>query len=228
MKINNMETVEFKSDDYILTGTLHLSKDTPTPMVIGCHGLMADRNSPKQVGLAQACTRRGIGYFRFDHRGCGDSQGEFDHVTSLKGRREDLFDAIRFLHSTGCCNGDIGLFGSSMGGAVCLSIYDAVKVAAMVTVAAPLHSRFPHAGDHPQNMSFNISRAIRGVRNILIFHGEQDEIVPVSHADTLYALASRPKKLIIQPNGDHRMSDSVHQKAFIRESVDWFAKSLLV
>jgi len=222
-----METVTFTSDGYRLTGTLHLPESTPSPMVIGCHGLMADRNSPKQVGLAQACTRRGIGYFRFDHRGCGDSQGEFDQVTSLKGRREDLFDAIRFLHSTNLCNGDIGLFGSSMGGAVCLSIHNAVKMTAMVTFAAPLHSRLPHAGDHPQNMSFDITKEIQDVRNILIFHGEQDEVVLLSHAMTLYAHASDPKELIIQSNGDHRMSNPKHQEVFIRESVEWFTRYLI-
>jgi predicted acyl esterase len=140
MKINYMETVTFKSNGYSLTGTLHLPQATPAPMVIGCHGLMADRNSPKQVGLAQACTRRGIGYFRFDHRGCGDSQGEFDQVTSLKGRREDLFDAIRFLHATDLCNGDIGLFGSSMGGTVCISVADVLNIDAWVTYASPIRS----------------------------------------------------------------------------------------
>ena len=220
-----MEIVTFNSDRYILTGTLHRPETTPAPMVIGCHGLMADRNSPKQVGLAQACTHRGIGYFRFDHRGCGDSQGEFDQVTSLKGRREDLLDAIRFMNSTDLCNGDIGLFGSSMGGAVCLSVHNAVKVTAMVTVAAPLHSRFPRAEDHPQKLSFDITNDIQGVKNLHAFHGEKDEVVPLSHARMLHAQASDPKKLTIQPGGNHRMSDPVHQETFIQESVDWFTNS---
>jgi alpha-beta hydrolase superfamily lysophospholipase len=222
-----METVIFKSDGYKLTGTLHLPETTPAPMVIGCHGLMADRNSPKQVGLAQACTRKGIGYFRFDHRGCGDSQGKFEKVTSLEGRQEDLLSAIRFLRSTNLCKGDIGLFGSSMGGAVCLSVHGATGVNALVTFAAPLHNRFPHAEHHPQKLSFDITHDIQGVGNIHIFHGENDEIVPLSHANMLHAQASNPKKLTIQKGGDHRMSNPEHQEMFIRETVDWFANSLV-
>ena len=224
-EMNDMKTVEFGSDGYTLVGSLHLPKAIPAPMVVGCHGLMADRNSPKQKALAQACSRQGIGYFRFDHRGCGDSQGIFNWAALLEGRQKDLLGAIRFLRSTDLCNGDIGLFGSSMGGAVCLSVYSAVEVSVIVTFAAPLHSRFPHTVDHPRKLSFDITNGIQGVGNILIFHGEKDEIVPLSHARMLHAQASAPKRLTIQPGGDHRMSDPVHQELFIRDSVAWFANS---
>ena len=220
-----MGIITFESDGYALMGTLHLPKTTPAPVVIGCHGLVADRNSPKQKALAQACSRQGIGYLRFDHRGCGDSQGEFSQVTSLEARRSDLLDAIGFLHSTGFCNGKIGLFGSSMGGAVCLSVGSAAGARVMVTFAAPLHSRFAHAGDHPIGLSFDITNEIQGVRNIHIFHGEEDDVVPLDHARLLLERASNPKKLTIQPGGDHRMSDPAHQASFIRESVGWFAGS---
>ena len=217
-----METVEFKSDGHALAGTLHRPKASAAPIVIGCHGLMANRNSPKQVKLAQACCRQGIGYFRFDHRGCGESQGEFNRVTSLAGRRQDLLDAIRFVRSLDACNGHIGLFGSSMGGAVCLSVHDTADVAVMVTFAAPLHSRFSHADNHPPDLSFDITGESHQVKNILILHGECDEVVPLSHARRLYGHASHPKKLIIQPGGDHRMSDPDHQATFIRKSTNWF------
>lgn len=222
-----METLTFQSDDYMLTGTLHFPAATPAPMVIGCHGLMADRNSPKQLDLAQACCQQGIGYFRFDHRGCGDSQGAFSRVTSLEGRQKDLLDAIQRVRSLDVCNGVIGLFGSSMGGAVCLSVCKKENIKAMVTLAAPLHSRFPQAEDHPLNSSFDITDEAGRVKNILIFHGECDEVVPLAHARSLYDRASRPKKLNIQPGGDHRMSNPRHQELFIRESVAWFTEYLL-
>ena len=219
-----METLEFTSGGYTLIGTLHLPEPPPAPMVIGCHGLIADRSSPKQLGLAHACCRQGIGYFRFDHRGCGDSQGEFNRLTSLEGRQLDLMNAIQLVRSLDACNGVIGLFGSSMGGTVCLSVYPAENITATVVVAAPLHSRFSHAEDHPLSLSFDITEEASRVKNILIFHGECDEVVPLSHARSLYARASRPKKLTIQLAGDHRMSNPEHQSTFIRESVAWFRK----
>lgn len=224
METEYMKTIEFKSQGFALVGTLHLPEVTPAPMVIGCHGLMADRNSPKQIRLAQACCRDGIGYFRFDHRGCGESQGDFNQVTSLEGRRQDLLDAMRFVRSLDACNASLGLFGSSMGGAVCLSVWKTEEIDVMVTVAAPLHSRFPHAEEDHLKSSFDLREAIQGVKSILIFHGEQDEVVPLSHARELYAQASHPKKLIVQPTGDHRMSKPGHQETFIQESVAWYAK----
>ncbi len=193
-----MQTVEFNSDEYTLMGSLHLPGDKPAPFVIGCHGLMADRSSPKQLGLAHACCRQGIGYFRFDHRGCGDSQGEFDRVTSLEGRQLDLLNAIRLVRSLDACNDVIGLFGSSMGGTVCLSVYPAENITAMVIVAAPLHSLFPQAENHHLKGSFDISTELKQVKNIHIFHGEYDEVVPLTHARTLYELASQPKKLTLK------------------------------
>ena len=221
-----METIEFKSDEYTLMGSLHLPGDKSAPFVIGCHGLMADRRSPKQVRLAHACCGQGIGYFRFDHRGCGDSQGEFNRVTSLEGRQLDLLNAIQLVRSLDACNGVIGLFGSSMGGTVCLSVCHAENITAMVIVASPLHSHFPQAAHHHLNVSFDITTEIKQVKNIHIFHGEHDEVVPLTHARTLYGLASQPKKLTIQLAGDHRMSNPEHQSTFIRESVDWFKKYL--
>ncbi len=145
---------------------------------------------------------------------------------NLAGRQQDLLDAIRLVRSQETCNGNIGLFGSSMGGAVCLSVHNAADVTVMVTFAAPLHSRFPHTVDHPLKLSFDITNNVQGVHNIHIFHGEEDEIVPLSHARMLHAQASDPKKLTVQLGGDHRMSDTGHQNAFIRQSVKWFAKSL--
>ena len=219
-----METITFESDEYRLTGTLHLPAVCPAPVVIGCHGLKADRNSPKQIALAEACREKGIGYFRFDHRGCGDSQGAFDRVASLEARRRDLVSAVNLVVSLDACNGVIGLFGSSMGGTVCLSSFGMVGAAAIVTFAAPLHNRFLHSVDSPLEWSFDVTANIGRVKNILVIHGEYDEVVPLSHAEALYKHASRPKKMIIQPGGDHRMSDPGHQSAFVLECVAWYKK----
>jgi len=229
MKNNNestVKTIAFKSDQYLLKGSLHLPENDLPPVVIGCHGLAANRQSPKQIGLAKACCRQGIAYFRFDHRGCGDSQGEFESVTSLGARIHDLLSAVRLVRSMNFCNNKIGLFGSSLGGTVCLSVAGSEEITAMVTFAAPLHHRLPQAAGQGSKLRFDITNTIRGVNNIHIFHGERDTVVPLDHARRLYANAALPKKLTIQPAGDHRMSDPDHQNAFIRESVKWFAKKL--
>jgi putative redox protein len=42
-------------------------------------------------------------------------------------------------------------------------------------------------------------------RPLLIVHGEQDEIVPLSHAWSLYQKAGEPKKIVIIPGGGHKL-----------------------
>lgn len=228
MKNNNestVKTIAFKSDQYLLKGSLHLPENDLPPVVIGCHGLAANRQSPKQIGLAKACCRQGIAYFRFDHRGCGDSQRRFASVTTLEARCRDLIGAIQLIRSMNQFNGKIGLFGSSLGGTVCLSVAGSEEITAMVTFAAPLHHRLPQAAGQGSKLRFDITNTIRGVNNIHIFHGERDTVVPLAHARHLYANAALPKKLTIQPAGDHRMSNTVHQELFRKESVSWFASS---
>ena len=91
--------VEFWADEFRLIGTLYQPPKRTNQTVIGCHGLLSDRTSPKQVALARRCNALGIAYFAFDHRGCGDSQGDFEKVTSLAARVRDLLAAVQFIHT---------------------------------------------------------------------------------------------------------------------------------
>jgi dipeptidyl aminopeptidase/acylaminoacyl peptidase len=87
----------------------------------------------------------------------------------------------------------------------------------------------PHHGEPQydvQKNSFNIIKTLSGISNILIFHGEKDTVVPPDHAWEIFQRAGDPKKLIIQNNGDHRMSNPDHQQEFIREASLWFKSGL--
>lgn len=236
----NLKEISFHSDGLILKGTLHLPAADKPPVVIGCHGLYSNRHSPKQIALAIACNAHDMAYFRFDHRGCGNSQGKFAAVTSLEARCRDLKNAMDLIESRGDTGRRIGLFGSSMGGTVCLCVAGELKVSPIVTFAAPLRSAIQHEG-HNHSTSpdaggifldagksdFDVSENLSRISNILIFHGEADETVPLSHALEIHRLAENPKKIIVQPNGDHRMSNKEHQEDFIREASSWFKSGLI-
>jgi uncharacterized protein len=235
-----MIEVHFSSDNLTLKGTLHLPPVEKPPVVIGSHGLYSSANSPKQVALAEACNRMGLAFSRFDHRGCGGSQGEFKKVTTLEARCRDLKCAVEMIRARTDIGSRIGLFGSSMGGTVCLCIADELAVNAMVTYAAPIRSKIFREGAGKlekansagiffdlNKQPFDISGRLSAIRNILIIHGDADEIVPLSHAREFYHRVGHPKKLIVQSHGDHPMSDKNHQEAFIQESVSWFNNSLL-
>ena len=229
------ENISFNSDSLQLKGVLHLPDDGQPPVVIGSHGLYSSGSSPKQIALAEQCNRLGIAYFRFDHRGCGSSEGQFDLVTSLEARCQDLMAAVESINNRIDTGGCLGLFGSSMGGTVCLGAASRVAADAVVTFAAPIRSNL--TGNQSEmsgsdiffdaaRRKFDITKELSKISNILVFHGEADDVVPVSHAREIHQLARNPKKIIIQKQGDHPMSNKEHQKEFVREASSWFKHGL--
>jgi len=233
------QMIHFSSDDYGLSGMLHLPETENPPVIIGSHGLFSTGDSPKQIALAEECIKRGMAFFRFDHRGCGRSDGDFAIATTFEGRCRDLTRAIEVMQARPETGNRIGLFGSSFGGAACLAVAPQFDIAAIVTVAAPLCSesiRSPYVND-PANspliealdrtsLFFDLRDKIGNLTHLLIFHGNKDAIVPFSNARELYAKASEPKRLIRQEGGDHSMSDPKHQKEFMDLAAGWFEKYL--
>jgi alpha-beta hydrolase superfamily lysophospholipase len=206
------------------------------PFVIGCHGLFADKNSPKQIELAKHCNQLNMAYFRFDHRGCGESSAPFEAVTSLEARCTDLKAAANMLEARDDLGNPMGLFGSSMGGCVCLAAARDLAARAVVTWAAPIRSAdLEPPYDLPaerldipfKNNPFDIRTQLAGLCNILILHSNADQTVPLSHAEEIYECVSEPKKLVVFPHSDHRMSRPADQQVFLQEATLWFQRFLL-
>jgi fermentation-respiration switch protein FrsA (DUF1100 family) len=161
-----------------------------------------------------------------------------DHTT-LDNRCSDLLHAIRHLTGRADLGKRVGLFGSSMGGAVCLRVAAQADIASLVTFAAPVRSRplkiaDPHAEMDPGRArmaavlreDYDLGAELKKLRNIMVFHGEPDDVVPVAHAHEIFQRAAQPKRLVIQPRGDHLMSDPRHQQEFIREASLWLSRGL--
>ena len=231
--------ITFLSGEFLLKGTLHLPNVDQPPVVIGSHGLLSSSRSPKQIELALKCNEYGIAFFRFDHRGRGQSEGDFRKVTSLEARCIDLVSAVKCIQSRADIGNRLGLFGSSMGGAVCISAASLLAVDAMVTYAAPVRSSsimeaLEKTNDssiipslfEEQHLRFDLSDKLSNLHHILIFHGDSDNVVPPSNAQEIYSTASEPKKIIMQRQGDHRMSTEEHQKSFLKAAVNWFKTHL--
>lgn len=231
----NPKNIDFTSDGFHLKGTLHLPDTERPPVVIGSHGLFSSGSSPKQIALADNCNALDIGFFRFDHRGCGQSDGLFKEVTSFKARCHDLVSAIKIIKTRKDTGHRIGLFGSSLGGAVCIAAATDIDMGPLVTFASPVRTpSLTESGKKPAipdvtylpfnkiNLHWDISANLSRLHHILIFHGEDDALVPLSDAHEIYEKAGRPKKLIIQKKGDHRMSKKKHQEEFVLEAALWF------
>lgn len=232
------KNITFSSGDFQLKGVLHLPLDSDKPpVVIGSHGLFSDKDSPKQIALAEHCNAHGMAYFRFDHRGCGDSEGNFKEVTGFDARCNDLLSAVSSMREQEELGKKIALFGSSLGGAACLGIFQKAEISALVTFAAPIRSepvframeKADDAGMKDFNLPalhFDLSGKLSGISHALIFHGDSDKVVSPSDAHRIYQKAALPKRVILLKNGDHRMSREDNQEKFYRESVLWFRKWL--
>lgn len=132
----------------------------------------------------------------------------------------------------------IGLFGSSMGGATSIAAASLLKPSAMVTVAAlvdgsPLVSALTESdidlpdGTSPEAIgAFDLVAAAKELNRLLIIHGDSDELVPMDHAKRLFEAAHDPKRLVLLPDGDHRLSRPDHQIQFLEEATSWFIRHL--
>jgi fermentation-respiration switch protein FrsA (DUF1100 family) len=157
----------------------------------------------------------------------------------LDARCRDLVNAMHAMAQRNDLGKRIGLFGSSMGGAVCLRVAGRVEIAATVTFAAPIRSRVlttppEQSKENPGQaqigevlkQDFDLGPELAGLRGILIFHGDADAVVPVAHAHEIFQRAAEPKRLVLLPGGDHLMSDPRHQTHFIKEAAAWLKRGL--
>ncbi len=131
MSDTSQKVLTFTSANIHLEGVFHLpDKDNP-PVVIGSHGLLSTKESPKQIALAEKCTEMGVAYFRIDHTGCGSSKGTFTETT-LDTRINDVLSAAHFLTENRLTSNKIMLFGSSMGGATAIGAYGLMKKKSLI------------------------------------------------------------------------------------------------
>ncbi|MFO7884294.1 MAG: alpha/beta hydrolase [Desulfobacteraceae bacterium] len=240
MKKNHIHT-DFKSGGKTLSGILSLPPCKTPPLVVGSHGLEGSMESAKQKALAEMLPNAGMAFFRFDHRGCGKSQGDFQTDTSLDKRAEDMINAVDHALSLSLTDDRFALFGSSLGGSTCIETWHRLlcrktKPWGMVICAALVQSttieKIPTAGNEnrpalpmsffQKNLFFDIRSRTESIDHILIFHGDRDRTVPVENGYAIYRNAKEPKKLIILKNGDHQMSCVKDQHIFKTESVSWF------
>ncbi len=118
--------IVFKNHAMDLYGVLHLPERRnamPAPVVVLCHGFTGTKVEPHRifVKMARDLASRGIAALRFDFRGSGDSEGNFEDMT-LGGEISDTIKALDWIEQN-AENEDldaarIGLLGLSMGGLV--------------------------------------------------------------------------------------------------------------
>ena len=233
--------IEFISRGFSLKGILHLPGIKNPPLVVGSHGLEGSKTSAKQKVLSRLLVRNNIAFFRFDHRGCGESQGDFIKDTSLEKRTCDFINAVKHILSLKKTSQNLAVFGSSLGGSTCINAWEKllkmdINLCGAVLCSAPIKSltieNIPMDANENRpalplsffthNLIFDLQNKADQLFNVMIFHGDTDQVVPVSNAHDIYTLAKAPKQLIIHKNGDHQMTSKKDQAQFESQSVAWF------
>lgn len=205
------EPVIFENQGQKLFGMLHIPESPhvpPFPALVMLHGFTGHKIEPHQlfVKAARRFACEGILTLRFDFRGCGESEGDFEDLT-IEGETGDALKALDYVRGRGDVRHDcIGLLGMSLGGSIaacvagmerdslrCLVLWAAVAdprrafgAKAAGDIAAnfgkrPVHDYFGNALSQrllDELYVFNPIERLRGyVGPALILHGDSDTSV---------------------------------------------------
>lgn len=149
------QPVYLNSQNQLIAGTLHLpdSSQSPFPAVLFCHGFSGHRIETRRlfVRFSRCLADHGIASLRFDYRGCGESDREFQEVT-VYDHISDGHEALRALTHDARINAQgIGILGFSLGGCVAAYLsaeHAGIKAVALWSpVAEPLET-FRRSVDH--------------------------------------------------------------------------------
>jgi len=246
------ETVVFPDIDgeLILNGWF-LTSDKTEKVIIMVHGNGANRDDPTigTLDIAAALVEHGYNVLMFDLRGCGESEGAM--VSGGYHEKKDVLGAVEYVRKRGF--NDIGVMGFSLGAVSSLLAaaetedIDAVvadsSYADLNDIMEPEFSKRTHA---PQGLlrpilfmirvmfgvDFSAIRPIDCVseitpRPIFFIHGEEDDTIPVEHAERLYQAAGNPlNRLWIVPDTNHTRAYITQPDEYVSRVAEFFDSAL--
>jgi len=220
-----------------LSGLLYTGPATDT-VVIVCHGFTGSKEGGgRAIAMAEEMGLRGYATLLFDFSGCGESEGNFADI-SLTGHITDIKCSIDFCHGLGFNR--VITMGRSFGGtaAICLGRANS-SVAGVCTWAAPGNLKGVFSAYRARAMEIegdlvplsdgegvyikkqfftDLDRydvfglaALIAPSPLLIIHGEDDQVVPVEDARSIFNAAGEPKKIQIIPGADHQFTGRHHE-----------------
>lgn len=173
---------------------LHLPNPRATLTVLCAHGNAEDLGH--LLPWLEELRRAGFGVVAFDYRGYGLSSGA---PPSAHGAVHDMEAAYRYVvDSLRVPASRVVLYGRSVGSGPATDLAARVPVGGLV-LESPFVSAFrvlTRVALLPFDRFPNL-RHIRQVRApVLVIHGTQDEVIPVSHGRRLYEAAVAPKQAV--------------------------------
>lgn len=213
-----------------LAGELELPEGEPRAAALFAPCFTCTKDAKAIVRIARTLTDAGLAVLRYDVTGIGGSSGDFA-ATTFASQVGDLLAAADFVRARGL--EPRLLVGISLGGAVVLAGARRVPEAtAVVTVNAPsdtthlvdlllaLAPEIVTGGAAPMTLLGRTTRigapllkdlprhdptrsAAELGLPLLVLHAGDDAVVPMRHADRLFAAAGQPKSLVAIAGADH-------------------------
>ncbi|MGY0497994.1 alpha/beta hydrolase [Nocardia sp. FBN12] len=168
----------------------------------GNAGTIGDR-----VAIIALLVEAGFDVLAFDYRGFGHSAG----TPSEQGTYLDARAArLALLEQPEVDPDRVYYLGKSLGGGVLLELAAQHPPQGMILMStfsgmrAAARSVYPFL---PAPLIPNAYPSLRHIKNlrvpVLMMHGDRDELLPLRHAERLYAAAHDPKQLIVVPGAGH-------------------------
>lgn len=196
------------------------------PAVVFCPGFGGTKVGKHRllVRLAQELAKQEIAVLRFDYRGAGDSEGEFDEMT-VETQLSDTLLGLDYVANQANIDPDrIGLLGRSLGGAIAvLAARRFVSVKSMALWAPVFSSEpwqklwesyqkkplqfapkdvlaslpnMPSLAFLQQFFNLDIAQELSGLSEtpLLHIHGEHDNVVKIEHAESYRKIRQENEK----------------------------------
>lgn len=202
--------------------------------VLFAHCFTCSKNLRAVGHISRALTGHGMGVFRFDFTGLGESEGDFAD-TNFSSNVEDLEAAAAYMEQE--WSEPRMLMGHSLGGAAVLQAAHRISsVEAVATVGAPCNpehvahllvdkmDEIEQKGEARVNLAGRIftikkqflddlkEQTMNGMiqklgKPLLIFHSPVDQTVGIDNAAHIYKLAKHPKSFISLDDADHLLTN---------------------
>lgn len=181
------------------------------PTIIYFHGNASHIGN--RSGILSALSNKGLGVLAVSYRGYGKSTGN----PSEQGLYTDARSAINFLvKEKNIALSDIIIYGESLGSGVAIQMASEMSFGGLI-LQAPYTSITNRAAEIywflPVKLilrdNFDSINKIEKIQSpLLIFHGELDTTIPVSHGKAIFNAAPQLKKIIYFPDVEHNNFDS--------------------
>lgn len=221
--------------------------------VLFAHCFTCSKNLRSVEHISRTLTEHGMGVFRFDFTGLGESEGNFSD-TNFSSNIDDLEAAATYMEKEWAI--PRMLMGHSLGGAAVLQASHRISsIEAVATVAAPCkpdhvahllmdkREEIKKKGKARVKLSgrtFTIKKqflddlevqtmdgVIRDLDNpLLIFHSPVDQTVGIDNAAHIYQLAKHPKSFISLDDADHLLTNEEDAKYVGSVTAAWVDRYL--